>query len=61
MISRPSDTNEIRYFHDEDQGVATRVVQKVKDALGVELPVVKREYDGRAAPGYLEIWIARIP
>jgi hypothetical protein len=59
--SRPPDTNEIRYFHDEDQGAATRVAQKVKDALGVELPVVKREYDGRAGPGYFEIWIARIP
>jgi recombinational DNA repair protein RecR len=59
--SRPPDTNEIRYFHDEDKGVVTRVAQKVKDALGVELPIVKREYDGRAGSGYFEIWIAKIP
>jgi len=44
-----------------DQEVAMRVAQKVKDALGVELPAVALGNDDRATPGYFEIWIAKIP
>lgn len=58
--SRPK-TNEIRYYHPEDREVAMRVAQKVKEALGVELPAVTHGNDDRPAPGYFEIWIAQIP
>jgi urate oxidase len=58
--TRPK-ANEIRYFHSEDKAEATNVAQKIKDALGVQLPAVKFYQDDRASPGYFEIWIARTP
>jgi hypothetical protein len=53
--------NKVFYYHPHDQEVAMRVAQKVKDALGVELPAVALGNDDRATPGYFEIWIAKIP
>jgi len=61
MTVAPPNANEIRYYHPEDREVAMRVAQKVKKALGVELPAVTASQDDRAAPGYFEIWIAQIP
>lgn len=59
--TRPTKTNEIRYFHREDQQEALRIAGLVRDVLGVELPDVKFFEDDRALPQYIEIWIARIP
>lgn len=53
--------NEIRYYHPEDRELARHVAQKVKDALGVELPAVTDGNDDRPVLGYFEIWIAQIP
>jgi hypothetical protein len=58
--TRPK-TNEIRYFHREDQQEALRIAQAVRDAFGVGLPDVRLYSDDSALPGYIEIWIARIP
>lgn len=59
--TRPSGANEIRYFHSQDAEKVTRVAQKIKNALGVELPNPKLFQDDQASSGYFEVWIARIP
>jgi hypothetical protein len=59
--TRPKETNEIRYFHLEDQQEAQHIALAVRDIFGVDLPDPKLYDDPQAPPRYIEIWITRIP
>src|SRR5260221_7354055 len=58
--TRPK-TNEVRIFHLEDKQQAERIARALKDTFGIDLPDVRMYNDADAQPGYIEIWIARVP